>query len=68
MVTLKPDKGKKNGSCNITSCQKSNSAIYYNHVMNAYYCPDCAAAINASCKQSKMDPICILEEQNECGS
>jgi len=39
------DKGLKNGSCNITACQKPN-AIYFNKSTMAYYCEPCAKEIN----------------------
>lgn len=44
-VTLKPDKGLKNGSCNLTACQKPG-ARYYNKSTRKYYCADCAREIN----------------------
>jgi uncharacterized Zn ribbon protein len=40
------DKGKLNGSCNITSCQKPNSATWYNHSTRKYYCESCANRLN----------------------
>lgn len=39
------DKGKQFGSCNVTHCQKKNSAYYFNRATNAYYCRDCAIKI-----------------------
>lgn len=39
------DKGLKNGSCNRTACQKPG-ATYFNKSTKAYYCEDCARAIN----------------------
>ena len=41
-------KGKRGGNCNRTACQRSN-AWWYNKTMRAYYCGDCAGAINESC-------------------
>jgi hypothetical protein len=41
-------KGKKGENCNVTHCQKPESAFYYNRVMNAWYCEDCALKIEAS--------------------
>lgn len=41
-------KGKRGGDCNRTQCQRSN-AWWYNKTMQAYYCGDCAGAINESC-------------------
>ena len=40
------DKGELNGKCNITSCQKPNSATWYNHSTRKYYCPSCARRLN----------------------
>lgn len=39
-------KGEYKGSCNITACQKPNSATWYNHFNHQYYCPDCAFRLN----------------------
>jgi len=38
-------KGVKNGNCNVTACQRPG-ATYYNKSTQAYYCADCAEAIN----------------------
>jgi len=40
------NKGVLNGKCNITSCQKPNSATWYNHSTRKYYCPSCARRLN----------------------
>jgi hypothetical protein len=40
------DKGVLNGKCNITSCQKPNSATWYNHSTRKHYCPSCARRLN----------------------
>ena len=39
-------KGWKGGPCNITACQKPNSAFYFNKSTRAYYCRECAREIN----------------------
>ena len=41
----KPDKGKRLGSCNVTACQR-HGAYWYNKVMDAWYCTECAHQIN----------------------
>lgn len=41
-------KGLRGGDCNRTQCQRSQ-AWWYNKTMNAFYCGDCARAINESC-------------------
>ena len=41
----KPDKGLKNGSCNVATCQKPG-ADWYNKSTRAYYCGECAREIN----------------------
>lgn len=40
------DKGAFKGKCNITSCQKPNSATWYNHSTRKYYCESCAKRLN----------------------
>ena len=40
------DKGIYSGSCNRTACQKPNSATFYNHSTEKYYCKSCAMLIN----------------------
>lgn len=40
------DKGELNGSCNITACQKPNSATWFNHSTQKYYCEECAYRLN----------------------
>jgi hypothetical protein len=40
------DKGVLNGKCNITSCQKPNSATWFNHSTRKHYCPSCARRLN----------------------
>lgn len=39
-------KGEYNQECNITSCQKPNSAVWYNHSTRKYYCSSCARRLN----------------------
>jgi len=39
-------KGEYNQECNITACQKPNSAIWFNHSTRKYYCPSCARRLN----------------------
>jgi len=39
-------KGELNKECNITSCQKPNSATWYNHSTRKYYCKSCAMRLN----------------------
>lgn len=46
---LSPDKGKEGGSCNRRACQAPHSAFCYNRVMDAWYCRECANAINHGC-------------------
>lgn len=48
IVEDKPDpalKGKLNGNCNVTACQRPH-AHWYNTVTQAYYCQHCALKIN----------------------
>jgi len=41
------DKGELNGKCNITRCQKPNSATWYNHSTRKHYCPSCTNRLNS---------------------
>lgn len=44
------DKGLPGGSCNRTSCQRPNAV--FKHASNgAYYCWECAGAINRACME-----------------
>lgn len=38
-------KGLQGQNCNVTSCQKENSAHHFNTVMKAWYCKSCAEKI-----------------------
>ena len=40
-----PDKGHRNGSCNVTACQ-GPGATFFNQSTRAWYCPKCASEIN----------------------
>ncbi len=57
-------KGKKDGDCNVTQCQKPN-AIMWNNGTNARYCESCASDINNSCRGSEFWPLCIPKEDRE---
>ena len=39
-------KGQYGEECNITACQKPNSAFWYNHLNHQYYCESCANRLN----------------------
>lgn len=43
---LAADKGEYGGSCNITRCQRPNSATWFNHSTRKYYCRSCAHDLN----------------------
>ena len=43
---LAADKGEYGGSCNITRCQRPDSATWFNHSTSKYYCPSCARTLN----------------------
>ena len=52
----KPDpalKGKHGGNCNREACQKPG-ATWYNQSTLAYYCGECAHAINSHCPPSQV--------------
>ena len=50
---LKPDKGRHNGSCNRTACQKPG-ATWFNHCTYRYYCPECAELLNKVNRRESM--------------
>ena len=54
MSAIAPDKGNQNGSCNVTACQKPNSAEFYNNVMHKWYCYDCACEIEYFARKDNM--------------
>jgi hypothetical protein len=41
-----PDKGVAGGDCNVTQCQREGASSY-NEPMSAFYCQQCADAINS---------------------
>lgn len=43
---LRADKGVFGGACNITRCQRPDSAYWFNHSTRAYYCRSCAHTLN----------------------
>ncbi len=53
-------KGNYGEECNITSCQKPNSAIWFNHSTRKYYCPSCARRLNS-------DPFNMRDAQRMFG-
>lgn len=57
-----PGKGKKGENCNVTSCQRPYSALYFNRVMNAYYCSECAEEIERSANTSGLSLFDNLKE------
>jgi hypothetical protein len=42
---ITPGKGLQGQNCNVTACQKPDSALYYNKAMRAWYCKECATDI-----------------------
>lgn len=60
-------KGQYGGSCNITACQKENSAFWFNHFNQMYYCEECANRLNNDIfnKRSALEKLghdmCTLE-------
>jgi hypothetical protein len=54
-------KGKMDGHCNVTQCQKPH-AIMWNNGTNAWYCKSCAEDINNSCRFSDFWPLCVSKQ------
>lgn len=60
------DKGKYLGSCNITACQRPNSAIWYNHSTQKYYCEPCAHMLNRANPPNEPDSWLASLGHNLC--
>lgn len=64
-------KGNYNEECNITSCQRPNSAVWFNHSTRKYYCGSCAKRLNEDVfnKRDAQEmfghPLCTLEKGQE---
>lgn len=62
-------KGVYNQECNITSCQKPNSAVWFNHSTRKYYCSSCARRLNEDvfnardAKEMFGHSLCTLEDK-----
>ena len=48
------DKGKKGKNCNVTHCQKPDSAHFYNNAKCTWYCYECATDIEESAQLQRM--------------
>ena len=64
-------KGEYKQECNITSCQKPNSAVWFNHSTRKYYCPSCARRLNSDpfnardAKEMFGHLLCTLENEEK---
>jgi hypothetical protein len=58
----KPDKGKKDGSCNRGACQRPG-AVFFNLSTRAYYCPKCAHDIDQFAVSERAGRICYTDEE-----
>lgn len=54
-------KGKQNGNCNVTACQRPG-ATWWNTSTRAYYCANCASEINRWSKHDEGFSICYPSE------
>ncbi|MDO8414843.1 MAG: hypothetical protein Q7S87_01380 [Agitococcus sp.] len=54
-------KGKQDGNCNVTACQKPG-ATWWNTSTRAYYCANCASEINRWSKHDEGFDICYSSE------
>jgi rubredoxin len=50
-------KGKHNGNCNRTACQRPG-ATWYNPIMDSYYCPPCGMRLNDSLAEFGPSKMC----------
>lgn len=53
-----PGKGKQGLNCNVTACQRPDSANHYNKVMHAWYCRGCAEDIE---RWAKVDGMSLFD-------
>lgn len=53
-MSMEQKKGKKDGDCNRTQCQKPG-ATWFNHSTRKYYCVDCAYMLNKVNKDWAVD-------------
>jgi hypothetical protein len=58
-------KGQYGQECNITACQKPNSAFWLNRLNNQYYCEDCARRLNND-EFNKRDCLRLLGDIQMC--
>lgn len=54
-------KGKEGLNCNVTACQRPNSARHFNTVMEAWYCRRCAEDIQYWSRKDGMSLFNDLE-------
>lgn len=54
-------KGKRNGNCNVTACQRPG-ATWWNTSTRAYYCRSCADEINRWSRHDEDIEICYPSE------
>lgn len=59
-------KGAKGEECNVTACQRPDSAFYWNRVMDAHYCKECALDIQRCNVDLDLYPE-IIEEWEKTG-
>lgn len=61
--------GNRGGICYRTACQKPDSAVFFNHSTQKWYCEECAHWLNTDTFNQKdaMDlyggPLCVSEEE-----
>ena len=56
-------KGKE--LCNRTACQTDENVYMFNATMDAYYCVDCATAINKGSEGHSFHPLCVIDENRK---
>lgn len=52
-------KGRQGGCCNVTQCQKPDSAVHYNNGTHAWYCRSCALDIHSA---NRFDDFVLFDD------
>ena len=60
---ITPGKGLRGENCNVTHCQKPNSAEYFHATMRAWYCKKCALRLERVARSHGMSFFHVLSKE-----